>query len=367
MCIGVGIGILNMNRDPIPAQSQDEPTLINRVEQFTWLPFSTGSSVEGLRPAYWGTPVHINIPREGPHGYTVRVGALAFQNRTNIVEVTIPNTVTTIQVGAFANNNLETLSIPNSVTSIVSMAFQNNNLTTLDLPNSVTTIGNSAFFNNNLTTLTLPNSLTTIGGSAFSDNNLTTLTLPDSLTSIGPRAFENNTDDQGVGTIRYVFVPSSVVTIGLNAFSPVAPNAVFHTDVANQASAPWGWHTDSGINGFATHIWGASGPANVENFTVNTSPPWGVDSIVQIWRTDNTITVLMDMSQGVNPAYYSGQIFMQPLVGNFITLPSFDATREFGRMTIELNWTNSLKVELVITDPCFIYMQSINFIGVPMG
>ena len=71
--------------------------------------------------------------------------------------------------GVFDYSNLD-VTIPNSVTSIGDSAFMNNGLTGVTIPNSVTSIGDSAFSGNRLTSVTIPDSVTTIGGSAFSDN-----------------------------------------------------------------------------------------------------------------------------------------------------------------------------------------------------
>jgi hypothetical protein len=64
---------------------------------------------------------------------------------SDLTSVTIPNSVTSIRVGAFANNPLTSLTIGNSVTTIGESAFANNRLTRVTIPNSVTSIGADAF------------------------------------------------------------------------------------------------------------------------------------------------------------------------------------------------------------------------------
>ena len=44
-------------------------------------------------------------------------------------------------------------------------------MTQLTIPNSVTTIDDSAFYNNKLTIIIIPNSVTTIGSHVFGGNN----------------------------------------------------------------------------------------------------------------------------------------------------------------------------------------------------
>ena len=114
--------------------------------------------------------------------------------------LTIPETykglpVTRIGEGAFNNNGesmkLTNVTIPNSVTSIEDYAFAHNNLTEVTIPDSVISIGENAFVYNSLTEVTIGNSVTSIGYSAFARNYLTEVTIPDSVTSIGNAFFDN--------------------------------------------------------------------------------------------------------------------------------------------------------------------------------
>ncbi len=129
-----------------------------------------------------------------------------------ITSVVIPNTVTSIGVSAFENNQLTEVTIPSSVTSIGESAFSRNQLTEVVIPSSVSSIGNSAFSRNQLTSLTLLDGITSIGDSAFYGNKLTKLTIPGSVTSIGEFAFSSN-------QLTEVVIPSSVTSIGESAFS----------------------------------------------------------------------------------------------------------------------------------------------------
>ena len=112
-------------------------------------------------------------------------------------EVYIParyNGLPVIEIGshAFLGLVVSSVYIPNGVTTIGHGAFANcTSLTSITIPNSVTSIGNYAFDNcTSLTSITLPNSVTSIGGWAFSGcTSLTSITIPDSVRSIDNSAF----------------------------------------------------------------------------------------------------------------------------------------------------------------------------------
>ena len=110
-----------------------------------------------------------------------------------LTEYTIPNSVTTIEYGAFRSCiSLTSVTIPDSVTKIGSYAFKNcNSLTSVTIPDSVTKIGECAFYGcSSLTSVTIPDSVTFIGKETFRDcSSLTSVTIPDSVTYIGDWAF----------------------------------------------------------------------------------------------------------------------------------------------------------------------------------
>ena len=144
------------------------------------------------------------------------IGGGAFANCTSLTSVTIPNSVTSIGNFAFSGcTSLTSLTIPNSVTSIGRWVFGNcSSLTSITIPNSVTSIGESAFSGcSSLTSIVIPNSVTSIGESAFSGcSSLTSIVIPNSVTSIGDWAFYN------CSSLTSVTIPNSVTSIGDRAF-----------------------------------------------------------------------------------------------------------------------------------------------------
>lgn len=149
-----------------------------------------------------------------PDGLT-HIGERAF-NGCNLTTVTLPNSLTYIENGAFkCCINLTTIILPEKLTHIGQFAFYHClNLSTLTLPTRLTHVGDGAFEGcENLTTITLPDGLTTIGKEVFKEcKKLTTITLPNSLTHIGNGAFAKC---ENLTTITF---PNGLTYIGDNAF-----------------------------------------------------------------------------------------------------------------------------------------------------
>jgi hypothetical protein len=155
---------------------------------FTYTNNGTNRTITG----YTGGSVVV-VPATIGGGAVTAIGNNAFQGKTNLTTVFIPNGVTTIGSYAFAACSMTAITLPNSLRSIEDHAFENNgNLTAVTIPEGVTTIGGFAFAGcRNMTVITLPNSLTSIGGYAFqSCDNLNNVIIPGSVTSLGENAFQ---------------------------------------------------------------------------------------------------------------------------------------------------------------------------------
>ena len=146
------------------------------------------------------------------------IGEYAFYGCSGLTSVTIPNSVTSIGNYALCNcSGLTSVTIGNSVTSIGEYAFYGcSGLTSVTLGSSVTSIGGGAFqYCSKLTSVTIPNSVTSIEGSAFAGSGLTSVTIPNSVTSIGEWAFGY------CSGLTSVTIPNSVTSIGDAAFDEV--------------------------------------------------------------------------------------------------------------------------------------------------
>jgi hypothetical protein len=144
---------------------------------------------------------------------------------------TIPNSVTTIGYGAFADcRSLTNLTIPSTVTSIGDWAFQLcTSLTSVAIPNSVTNMGNGAFYVcTSLTSITIGNGVTSTGDFAFAAcYSLTNITVSTSVTSIGDFAFFNCT------SLTSITIPTSVTNIGRVAFNGCTSLTAITVDALN--------------------------------------------------------------------------------------------------------------------------------------
>jgi len=166
---------------------------------------------------YSGSETNATIPESIQDGPVVSIGTGAFQNCTNLLNVTIGNGVTNIGNSAFFGcRRLINITIPTSVAIIGDEAFFNcTSLTQLNLTNGVTRIGDLAFYNcSSLTNFIIPVSMTFIGADAFFGcSGLTSVSIPNSVANIGDWAFESC-----IG-LTNMMIPNSVTNIGDWAFS----------------------------------------------------------------------------------------------------------------------------------------------------
>ncbi len=189
---------------------------------------------DGVLLQYKGSETEVGIPE----GVTV-IGEMAFY-QSDIVGVTIPSSVISLERGAFSKcNNLRAVELPDSVVRIGEQAFyQCGNLMSVRIPNSVTVIGHSAFFGcKNLGVIEIPESVRSIEANVFSDcTNLEKIVIPDSVESIGAWAFSNcssleevvvsdsvtailNNTFYGCNQLKQIELPDSITTIGTSAFA----------------------------------------------------------------------------------------------------------------------------------------------------
>lgn len=155
---------------------------------------------------------NVDIGEYGP----LSNGAKLYLNGTEIVNLVIPEEITTIKTFTFSGcTSITSISIPNGVTEIGSHAFSFCvNLKNVTIPNTVTSIGGRAFCGcSGMSKIVIPNSVINIGRGLFIDcKNLTDITLPNSITSISDRMFRGCTE------LKNIIIPDSVTQIEDEAF-----------------------------------------------------------------------------------------------------------------------------------------------------
>ncbi len=221
------------------------------------------------------------------------IGDGAFEWCTGLTSITIPNSVTSIEGWAFnVCTGLTSITIPNSVKSIGDGAFEYcAGLTSITIPNSVTSIGYRAFYDcTGLTSITLGNSVTSIGDMAFADcTGLTSITIPNSVTSIRDRAFD------GCTGLTSITLGNSVTSIGYEAFykctgltSITIPNSV--TSIGRGAFYYTGlkdvYYTGSKDEWKAISV----GSDNVDLFNATIHYNWIDDSVLSLNRSEMTVS-----------------------------------------------------------------------------
>lgn len=129
----------------------------------------------------------------------------------NISKITIPNTVTSIGVFAFAYNELTSVELPENLIHLGAFAFKGNHIKQITIPKGIREIGDDTFSFNEMKELSLPSNVAKLGSGAFAGNMLEKITLEEGLVEIGSFAFKDN-------EIKEVFIPGSVKKIGNAAF-----------------------------------------------------------------------------------------------------------------------------------------------------
>lgn len=185
------------------------------------------------------------------------IGKEAFAGIQNLTTINFPEALVAVGLGAFDNTawyanqadgvvytgnvlykfkgeSGERVTIPNNVTGIAAGAFANCNLVSVEIPSSVTNIGEGAFTGCQLESITLPfigadstgtnnpflgylfGASSAVASSAYVPTTLKSVTLLDSCTSIGANAFD------GCTSVEELVIPQTVTSIAGEALHQTA-------------------------------------------------------------------------------------------------------------------------------------------------
>ena len=165
---------------------------------------------------YNGNEADVVIPATLDGKQVTKIDDNAFNGR-EVVSVTVPEGVVSIENRAFANcEQLTAITLPESLTKIGDSAFSYCiALTAIRIPDTVTVLGNRVFDRCiSMTTANLPTGLAEMGEDVFcSCQELRSVTIPEGTTCLGNLAFE------WCEQLTSVTLPDSLVKIGDNPFT----------------------------------------------------------------------------------------------------------------------------------------------------
>lgn len=170
--------------------------VIGNFQNYYWYETVT----DGVKISYYeGSDSILTIPETLAGLSVVAIGSGAFADRDLLTEVTVPDSVTSLEdsdtysSGIFSGcDSLEKLMIGKGVTQIPSdMAYSCTKLKEVIFNGSVKSIGNRAFWRcYNLQSINLPESLESIGNAAFLHcDGISSITIPDKTSVIGSGVF----------------------------------------------------------------------------------------------------------------------------------------------------------------------------------
>ena len=203
---------------------------------------------------YSGNATALYIPGEIDGHEVVAIGDRAFQNRTDLRTVMIPDSVTEIEAYSFNNcTNLSNVTLSKNLESMGSSAFGNcDGLTQIEIPKSLescdisygsygpfrdcdklkkvkfeegTTVIATMLFHHctGIEEIEIPDTVTIIKDSAFEEcTNLKSIQIPNTVTKIEPEAFYNCT------SLTTVNIPDTVKSIDKSVFSGCASLTEVH-------------------------------------------------------------------------------------------------------------------------------------------
>ena len=194
-------GVTTMGRDACESNGIEELTLPNSLTTIDYFTFAFNTN---LKTIHFGTGL-----KEIAYG--------AFKGCSGLENIDLSTSnIENIQSFAFSQcTSLSSVKFPSSLRQIYGNAFsQNSALQAVTFNDGLDGIGGSAFSNTGLTTVTLPNSLTYLGDYAFSScKDLASISIGTGITEIPYNCFT------GCNALTSVDLPEHVTSIGGGAYS----------------------------------------------------------------------------------------------------------------------------------------------------
>lgn len=144
---------------------------------------------------YNGENSVVSIPANLSGCPVTTIGVRAFHFNQDIVDVRLPESITTIEDEAFLNcGSLESIYIPESAVNIGFQVFGGcDRLRKVNLPSRLKRISDAMFYAcSSLSSITIPEGVTIIGSCAFYYCGFESITIPSTVTMIGNSVFAQN-------------------------------------------------------------------------------------------------------------------------------------------------------------------------------
>ena len=150
----------------------------------------------------------------------------AFENQTQLADVSLPSTLTIIEGYAFENcTSLKEITIPENVTHIHTAAFLNcTSLEKVEILGTVDSLANYVFANTAITEFYIADGVTYVGNCAFEGTPLETVSIPGGITQMNPEAFKKCTD------LKTVYFRGSIPGCYFPLFKDCTPTAYYPAD-----------------------------------------------------------------------------------------------------------------------------------------
>ena len=187
-----------------PTNSETEP-----VSPFG---YSVEESGEITVTSYVGNEADVVIPQTIDGKNVTKIGMLAFSANQTLRSVTLPDSVTEIEGGAFFQcTELEMVVLSSNLVKIGNGAFEATAISRITFPQSLRSIGMRAFADcTSLKNVTITPHFT-VSDEAFCGSGLETVVIEDGVEVLGTSMFAST-------KLREVILPQSLKTIGMNAF-----------------------------------------------------------------------------------------------------------------------------------------------------
>ncbi len=224
---------------PAEDTSETEESLVELKEYMGYVYWEENGTVtiEG----YTGDDSALDIPAEIEGKPVVEIGMNAFIENTNLVSVTIPDSVTILNVGCFGYcTNLKNVTLGNQVLEISGHAFCDTAIEQITLPDSVACIGDNAFSGTKISEISIPPAVDSLSLRCLAETNLEHITVPGNVKTICRIAFKGNQflktvlieegvekiDEEflnGCNSLKSIAIPASVTDLSEKALDGCTP------------------------------------------------------------------------------------------------------------------------------------------------